>query len=299
MFKLISTGKVAYKMRLVKYLPIILLTCLIISCGLVKTAYNNAPALVAWRLDNYFNFTQAQNITLKPSLVRLHNWHRKNQLPHYVTQLQDMQVSLENEQISASQACEKIETIKLNIHRLQLESIPIIIEMAPLLSDKQLVYFQKELVEHAEKWKLDWWQETAAEQLNARLEKSQEFAEQVYGNLNEVQINLLKQSITEMAINPAISYKEIQRRNDDALQILGELQKPLLSFDEKSLLIKAGFERVHKSPNQAYQSYADKLANDTCATIANLHASTNAQQKSHAKNWLGGYITQLTALQTK
>ena len=286
-------------MRFTKTVSILFLSCLIISCGLVKTAYNNAPALTIWWLDDYFNFTNSQNIALKPALQRLHTWHRQNQLPSYITLLQSAQTSLTNEQISANEVCKKMDAIKLSIHTLQIESIPIIIEMAPLLSDKQLQFFQKKLVERAEKWKDEWWQETKEEQLAARLEKAQDFAEKMYGDLNDAQLNVLKQSFAQAAINPAISYKEIQRRNDDAFKILDALQKQALNLDEKTQLIKAGFDRIQKSPDQAYQTYADKLTNHTCETIANMHASTTPKQKLHAKNWLQDYIEQLTALQTK
>ena len=286
-------------MRLAKCLVIILICSLISSCSLVKTTYNNAPTLVIWWLDDYFNFTQTQNLTLKPALEKLHNWHRQTQLPVYISLLQDMQVSLANEQISANDACEKINAIKLSIHTVQLESIPIIIEMAPLLSDKQLKRFQQKLDKRSEKWKAEWWQKSKQEQLAVRLEKTEDFAQKVYGNLSDEQLKQLKQRLALSNINPEISYTEILRRNDDAFTILSALQNQSLSVEEKSQLVKAGFNRLQKSPNQIYQKYADELTKHTCETIANLHASSNEKQKLHAKNWLQDYIVQLTALQIK
>jgi hypothetical protein len=73
----------------------------------------------------------------------------------------------------------------------------------------------------------------------------------------------------------------------------------VLTKDEKTQLVKAGFARIQKSPNQDYQTYADNLTKHTCETISNLHASTTAKQKLHAKNWLQDYIDQMMALQTK
>ena len=286
-------------MRLAKCLVIILISSLISSCSLVKTTYNSAPTLVIWWLDDYFSFNQAQNLTLKPALEKLHNWHRQSQLPTYITLLQDMQTSFAKDQISAAEACEKIDAIKLSIRTMQIESIPIIVEIAPLLSDIQLQRFQQKLDKRSEKWKAEWWQISKQEQLKARLEKTEDFAEKVYGRLSEAQLIKLKQRLTQADINPEISYKEILRRNDDAFKILTELQNSALSLDEKSQLVKAGFDRIQKSPNPTYQTYADNLANHTCEIIADLHASTSAKQKLHAKNWLQDYIVQLTALQIK
>lgn len=287
-------------MRLIiRYLLILLFSLLIVSCSLVKTTYNNAPALTIWWLDDYFNFTPAQNLVLKPALHGLHHWHRQHQLPHYVTLLQDIQTSLANAQISASETCEKLDAIKLNIYTLQIASIPIIIEMAPLLTEKQLARFQKKLGERSEKWKSEWWQATKEEQFEVRLEKAEDFAEKVYGTLENTQLKLLKQSLTQANINPEISYKEIQRRNLDAYEILNTLRNPSLTVEEKSQLVRAGFDRIQTSPNLTYQTHADGLTQHTCQTIADLHASTSAKQKLHAKNWLNDYILQLSALQVK
>ena len=286
-------------MRLAKNLLILYLSCLIISCGLIKTAYNNVPALATWWLDNYFNFTSAQNLVLKPALKNLHNWHRQSQLPIYLSLLQELQQSFAKDQISATEACEKIEAIKLSIYTLQAESIPIIIEMAPLLSDKQLKHFQQQLVKRTEKWKEEWWQDSKQKQLKVRLEKTQDFAEKIYGDLSDVQLSQLKQSLEQSSINPAISYTEIERRNDDAFNILKALQNQILSIDEKTQLIKAGFERIQASPDPIYQTYAGALRKHACQSMVNLHASTTPKQKLHAKKWLQDYIDQITALQTK
>ena len=117
--------------------------------------------------------------------------------------------------------------------------------------------------------------------------------------MNDAQLTQLRQSIEQSGINPAISYGEIERRNDDAFSILKALQNKALTTDEKTQLIQAGLERLQKSPNQDYQTYADAIAKNSCETIANLHVTTSDKQKLHAKNWLQNYIDQITALQIK
>ena len=275
----------------------VLIVSLVTSCSLIQTTYNNAPVLTIFWLDDYFSFTQAQNLALKPALQKLHQWHRQTQLSSYIKLLKSMQTSLANQQVSADEVCSKLDEVKLKIHTLQLESIPIIVEMAPQLSAKQLTRFQIKLTERAEKWKTDFWQETKQEQVAERLEKAEDFAEKIYGSLSDAQLTLLKQRLIEANINPAVSYKEIERRNEDALSIVSGLQNATLSRDEKAQLVIAGFERIQKSPNQAYESYVNALTNHTCQTISDLHASTNEKQKLHAKNLLDDYIAQMTALQ--
>lgn len=285
-------------MQTIKTFFILLLAFSIMSCSLVKTAYNNAPALIAWRLDHYFNFSEAQKAKLKPALQDLHAWHRKNELPRYVSLLDEIHDDL-NHDISAQTACQRIESIKLNVQTLQTKIIPIIVDVAETLSDKQLQYLQKKLEKRNQEWKEEWWQETAEEQQEVRLEKSTDFAEKVYGDLNEKQINLLKQAIARSDIDPAITYSEILRRDEDTLTILKALRNPASSNEEKSQLVRAGFDRMQTSPNPVYQAYIDKVTQQTCEIIAALQATTTVKQRLHAQRWVENYKTQFTQLQSK
>lgn len=283
-------------MRFIQCVLILLLAGLINSCGLVKTVYNNAPEALGWWLDGYFDFTQTQKSILNPALHRLHDWHRQNQLPSYILTLQDLQKMVIKEHISASEACEKMDGIRENFSELQVESIPVIIEIAPLLSDEQLQHFQTKLEKRALKWKSEWWQETSEEQLEVRLDKIESFAEKVYGTLSESQLAMLKQSLAISSIKPALTYAEILRRNEDVYQIVTALHNQTLSAENKSQLVKEGFERLKHSPNSAYQVYANQVKQRTCEIMAELHASTNTKQKQHAKDWLENYIVQFSSL---
>lgn len=285
-------------MQIIKKILILTLALSLMSCSLVKTAYNNAPALIAWRLDDYFDFSAAQKAKLKPALRDLHAWHRKNELPRYVSLLDEIHDDLSHD-VSAQTACQRIESIKSNVQMLQTKVIPIIVEVADTLSEKQLQHFEKKLEKRNQEWKEEWWQETIEEQREVRLEKSQDFAEKVYGDLNEKQITLLKQAIAKSDIDPAIIYAEILRRDEDALTILKALRNLASSNEEKSQLVRAGFERMQNSPNPAYQTHIDKVTQQTCETIASLHASTTAKQRHHAQQWVDDYKTQFTQLQNQ
>lgn len=285
-------------MRIIKKILILTLALSLMSCSLVKTAYNNAPALIAWRLDDYFDFSAAQKAKLKPALRDLHAWHRKNELPRYVSLLDEIHDDLSHD-VSAQTACQRIESIKSNVQMLQTKVIPIIVEVADTLSEKQLQHFEKKLEKRNQEWKEEWWQETIEEQREVRLEKSTDFAEKVYGDLNEKQITLLKQAIAKSDIDPAIIYAEILRRDEDALTILKALTNPASSNEEKSQLVRAGFERMQNSPNPAYQTHIDKVTQQTCETIASLHASTTAKQRHHAQQWVDDYKTQFIQLQNQ
>jgi uncharacterized protein with von Willebrand factor type A (vWA) domain len=268
----------------------------IVSCSLVKTAYNNAPEAMHWWLDDYFDFTESQNATLKPALHALHDWHRQTQLPLYVEMLQKIQNDLSKETIEPSTVCESMNTMQDFMQNLQLESSSTIIEIAPLLSDKQLSYFQKKLQKRTLKWKSEWLQETREEQIEARFERTIDYAEKVYGNLSKPQKNMLKQKLLASNYKAEITYTEVLRRNEDALQIVTSLKRENLDQEQKQTLVKQGFDRLRNSPNPVYENYANQVKQSSCEMIADLHATTDVKQKQHAKAWLDNFITSFKSL---
>lgn len=283
-------------MRIPRLMIITLLAVTIASCALVKTVYNNAPEVMHWWLDDYFDFTQIQDAKLKPALHALHDWHRQTQLPLYIDMLEKIKSDISKERIEPSAVCETIDAMQDSIKTIQLETIPIIVEIAPLLSDKQVAYFQKKLEKRALKWKSEWLQDTRAEQIEARLEKTTDYAEKFYGDLSQSQKIMLKQKLLASNYKPEINYTEILRRNEDALKIVTALTQERMDQNRKQTLIKQAFERLRSSPNLDYQNYADHLKLHSCEMIADLHASTDMKQKQHAKVWLENFIMQFSGL---
>lgn len=289
--KLFTIKAVPRNMRIIQLFVISLLAITLFSCSLVKTAYNNAPEAMHWWLDHYFDFTESQNAKLKPALHALHDWHRQTQLPLYVDMLQKIQSDLSKEAIEPSTVCETVKTMQDMMQNIQHESSSMIIETAPLLSDKQLSYFQKMLQKRTLKWKSEWLQETREEQIEARLEKTIDYAEKVYGDLNKSQKNMLKQKLLASNYKPEISHTEVLRRNEDAFQIVTLLKQENLDQEQKKLLVKQGFDRLKNSPDPVYQNYANQVKQRSCEMIADLHATTDLKQKQHANAWLENFIT--------
>lgn len=283
-------------MHATKLIVIFLLAISIVSCSLVKIAYNNAPEAIHWWLDDYFDFTESQNKKLKPALHALHDWHRQTQLPLYVQMLEKIQDQLGKEEIESGTVCETMKSIQDIMQNIQLETSATVIEIAPLLSDKQFSYFQKMLQKRTAKWKSEWLQETQEEQIEARWEKTIDYAENVYGNLNKAQKNMLKQKLLASHYKPEISYAEILRRNKDVLQIVTSLKQGNLDQEKKQTLVKQGFERLRNSPDLVYQNYANQIRQSSCEMIADLHATTDLKQKQHAKAWLEDFITAFESL---
>jgi hypothetical protein len=283
-------------MRIIQLIIILLMAIGIASCSLVKTAYNNAPEGMHWWLDDYFDFTESQNKELKPALYALLDWHRKTQLPLYVEMLQKIQSDLSEESIAPSTVCETLNTMQDAMQAIQIESTSTIVEIAPMLSDKQLSFFQKKLQKRTLKWKSEWLQDSREEQIEARLERVIDYAEKVYGSLNKSQKKMLQQKLLASNYKAEITYTEVLRRNADALQIVTALKQDNLDQQQKQTLVEQGFERLRNSPDPIYQNYANQIKQSSCEMIADLHATTDVKQKQHATAWLENFITTFKSL---
>ncbi len=277
-----------------RYVCIFLFACSIAGCGFVKASYNKAPSALTWWLDDYFDFTNDQKALLRPALNDVHDWHRNNQLPEYIATLQELKLAAIKDNISSKQACEYIDLMKTSLNALQTAFIPAISEIAPLINEDQLVYLNLKLNKRAQKWKSEWWQETVKGQMEARLEKTVGYAEEIFGDLSSAQRAFIKQKLLNTPTKPHIIYAEIQRRNVYIFQIVSALSGSELNESQKYEMIKSGFERLQKSPDEEYQLHVNDIAMRTCEIIADLHARANQSQKLHASSWFGNIVNQLS-----
>lgn len=64
-------------------------------CSAIRTVYNQAEHLVAWRLDDYFQLDDAQRRLFHARFADFHRWHRRTALPAYVVVLGEAERRLE------------------------------------------------------------------------------------------------------------------------------------------------------------------------------------------------------------
>lgn len=68
-----------------KVLPVVLAALLLPGCSAIRLGYGQADTIAAWRADEYFDFDARQKQEFFARFERLHEWHRYEQLPEYVS----------------------------------------------------------------------------------------------------------------------------------------------------------------------------------------------------------------------
>ena len=61
---------------------------LLSACAMVRLAYNNADTVLRVMAQDYFDLWTEDNTELRQQIARLHEWHRREELPGYANLMQ-------------------------------------------------------------------------------------------------------------------------------------------------------------------------------------------------------------------
>lgn len=277
-----------WRKPIIRVLTLLLVTAGLQACSAVKIAYNQAIELSFWQLDGYFDFSETQKPRVREELAKVHQWHRQTQLPVYIETLQRWQGWLPGD-VTEAQACAVFDEVRTRLQAISDRALPAAGSVAGTLMPEQLNTMQKKFAKLNAEYRSDFIEGTPTALLEKRYKKAISRAEMLYGSLDEPQLLVLRNRLTQSVFDAGLSLNEHQRRQRDAIQSLAPLIAGQTTPDQAGTVIQAYFQRALNSPNAAYRSYQERLTRDSCATFAALHNSTTAAQRAKAVQTLTGY----------
>jgi hypothetical protein len=276
---------------------IMIALCLLVltigGCSVLKLSYNKAPELVYWWLDGYLDFKDGQVPEIQHELAKLHDWHYRHELPHYVRLLGKMK-SMAPGDIEAQQVCEMVDEVRERGRALNIQAARITVHIAPILTGEQLDHLQKKFDKRNTEWREDWMEGSVEDRIDHRLKQALKRAENLYGSLSDQQVDRLRQHLVRSSFNARTSYGEMQRRQQEALQILRKIVRQELSESEAETEISQLYSHLIDSPDKTYRQYLHQLTQDSCHITAELHNHTSPQQRQKAVARLQQYIDDLS-----
>jgi hypothetical protein len=266
-------------------------------CSMVQTVYNRSPDLAYWWLDGFVDISAEQRPQVTESLQRYQDWHRSTQLPHYAQWLQQMQ-SWVLQDVSETQSCKLYGEIWDTLPVLAEAAEAGITRLARTLSSDQLEHLRGKLERHHRDWRKDWVEDGAGANLDKRVKRARERAEDFYGRLEAPQQRLLRQQAERSPYDVSMAEAIRLRRQEDIVSTLMQLQRQPPAPDEFRLQIKGLLQRsvLAPVPVPAQQAYVTRLNDYNCKAIAQLHNSTNAEQRQAALKRLQKYERDVRAL---
>lgn len=275
-------------------------------CGAVKLAYNNLPDLTYWWVDGYADLNEPQSLLLRGELARLHDWHRKTELPRIADLLRQIQqvalADTDDEQICRLFADMRARFDAVTAHTLTQPATP---ALAMRLTPAQFKHLETRFAKSNLEWRRERGSRDRAVRVAKRVEAEVDRAEQFYGTLDDQQRRLLQDAANRSGFDPQRVFAERVRRQQDMLETLrgvagaGNNSPSGAETAQTTAALRAYAERTARSPDPIYRAYADTSMQESCQTFARLHNSTSAEQRNRAVARLAAYERDARELSTQ
>lgn len=291
-----------WQQRLARWVAIIGLLLgagLLGGCSATRLAYNNAPDLLYWWSDRFFDWDQPQSTLLRNDLTSLHQWHRRQELPGYATMLNALQAAAARD-IQADQVCALSDDLQQRLLTTVDRFLPTAAALAPSLTAAQLEYLRDALNQRSRDWRDEWMDGPPAEREDRRFKKLVKRAEEFYGRITAAQREQLRVQLRASGFDPSRQFQEGERRNADALQTLRQITANATSGAgnpaQIQVTLRALVARTLESPDPAFVQYARQVRRQACMAIADFHNQTSTEQRQHLQQVLQGYEGDARAL---
>ncbi|MEN9377884.1 MAG: hypothetical protein RL710_3041, partial [Pseudomonadota bacterium] len=196
--------------------------------------------------------------------------------------------------VTPEQVCELASDVRTRFQTLLARTEGPVAAMVPTFSPEQLEHMARQFDKRRQKWRAEWLDGNASERSARRIKQLKNGAEMLYGNLEEPQLAALRASSAVTDFKAEISFKEAQRRHQDTLQTLRQVQGSSLASSQAQM--RALYSRSMNSPDPTYQRYLAHITQETCKALAVLHNSITPIQRQHALDTLKSWETDVRAL---
>ena len=275
-------------LRLCGIISLLAAAALLQACSAVKIAYNQAPQLAYLYLDGYADFNEVQSLQVRTDLTKFMAWHRQTQLPGYIDLLQKIQQKMPQD-ITAVQTCDVFADVRQKALALTDYAEPATLSVAATLSAKQLTVMERKFAKGNTTWREDYLEGSAKDLFEKRQKSAIKRADMLYGSVTDKQRSLIAQQIEKSQFKAAQSYAERQRRQKDIVQTLGKVIASPQDAATTQGEVRSLLARSIASPDAAYKTYLETITQEGCASFAELHNATSAEQRKKAVEVLAGY----------
>lgn len=264
-------------------------------CSMVRLSYDQGPRLAWWWLDGYVDFGREQKTLAKHAIQQWFDWHRSAQLSEYADWLSAVRSQF-NDPLTPEQVCRWSDELQGVIapsfdHAVQLGA-PVVLS----LGEAQWHYLEQRFAKSNDKLRRDYLQPNSKDRLKASIKRSVKRIENLYGNIDEKQRNLVTASIETSPFNPEAWLLERQRRQRVTLSTLEQLTTESTPAKQAADILRTLVEYTYRSDNPDYRAYQESLAGYTCGFIARMHNSTTPNQRQHAHDKLKSWEIDLRTL---
>ena len=283
--------------RLLRHLTLVLVAGLLLQgCSAVRLGYGNADSLARWWIDQYVDLSPEQDALVRERLTRMLAWHRKTQLPDYVSVLRQGQQFVAGQPTAADTLALGDSLIRRG-RTLAGQATPDIADFLTTVSAGQIERMAGRLAEkNADYAKEAQLADGESGQRKARYKRTLERAEYWFGDFSSEQKPALRQLIDGQPTGSQFWYDERLRRQREWLDLVRLVQRERPPREQILQLLRdyaARFD-IPSDPTRRVQAVALRRAAAELAVA--IHSFTTPAQRAHAVDKLGDLIHDLGEL---
>ncbi|MGY0641745.1 MAG: DUF6279 family lipoprotein [Paraglaciecola chathamensis] len=258
-----------------------------------KFAYNNIDWLMYWYIDDYIELDKSQKSLLDGHVEKWMHWHRQDELSEYKSHLTALYQQISSGPVSQTQWLAHFELGKQHWVRFRDHVSPELVNLAPYLTDEQVIDLFAELNEQNEERIEKRKERTLEERLEKNIEDTQDNAKEFIGKLRPEQKAIIVTYADEFKSSFDLWMAYRQRIQKAAFEmLLNKRQEP--DFQQNFLDLLSHPERYQDDELVLISQHNNQVY---AAMLAELGQSLSAKQKNKALNELQNLIDDITDLQ--
>jgi hypothetical protein len=258
-----------------------LLVVAIAGCAVANLAYNNAPTLVTYYVDDWFDLTSEQSAWLKPRVTKLVDWHRSNELPTYRNLLTDVQSRVAQNQNTLN------DVTKLYSISRQADMVAFLQKIEP----QQIAFIEKKFADENKKLAKDT-RRAEEERRTKRVERYTERFESWMGKLSEAQIALIKERIAPLPFTEELRLEDRKRWQREFISLLSsKADATTMERELRALMLTPEAKRA-----PAYQAKWQQQQDEVMKLTLELVNMATPKQRQAVQKKLSGYVEDVSGL---
>ena len=263
---------------------VICVILLISACSTVNIAYNWADTILTYQINKFFDLTDNQDDFLELETDKLHQWHRKEELPKYVILLKSLVGKLDRGLTKSD-----IDWIRTEISKIRYRIVQFSVEVAATflssLSDQQIKHLE-EYLDTLNQEQIVLMDRPTKIIVKERIEESQETIEEWTGDLTDKQKKLISKWITSSSENQKNHFEQTKLTQMFFLENLRQYNtqaefKSFLSFWENN---------PNTQYSEQYKSYNNIKKKEFSNRVLKFQDLLTMNQKEHLVNKINKII---------
>lgn len=281
--------------RIIRALPAILCLLLLAGCSLLRLTYPQLPTIAYWIFDGYLDFDSTQSERARAELADWMRWNRHDQLPEYAALLARARAEVLADTTPA-QVCRWLDEGQRQVQIGFEQGLPAAAAIALTLSPQQIDHLRQRMAKRDAELREEFVERPLERRRREAAQRAVDRAEMLYGRLDEAQRERIARDLAASPFDAERWIAELGKRQREAVLTLRRLNAERAGSDAMQAALRALFERVQASPDDAYRAYQRRVRQYGCDFAARLHNATSAEQRRAAAATLAGWENDLRAM---